>query len=77
MGEKPSEWVEKLPSVKNFNYLGGENLVFNILRSSFDMLGPSEQSLFIDLVVYRPFQLYGSDFLFGFGFSTIWSFRTC
>ena len=54
MGDKPSKWVEKLPRVRNFNYFGGENQVFDILRSSFDLLQQIEQSLFMDLIFLNP-----------------------
>ena len=52
--DKPSEWVKHLPRVRNFSYLSGESPVFDILRSSFDLLRPSQQSLFMDMLFYRP-----------------------
>ena len=55
LGDKPSEWVENLWRVKNFSYLSGGNPMFGILRSSFDLLPLCDQSLFMDLVVYTPF----------------------
>jgi hypothetical protein len=58
LGDKPSEWVENLWRVKNFNYLSGQNPVFGILRSSFDLLPLCEQSLFMDLLFFEP--LYGT-----------------
>ena len=61
-GEKPSEWLEKLPRVRNFIDMGGGNPVFDILRSSFDLLRPSEQNLFMDLVIYRPFDVANCQF---------------
>jgi hypothetical protein len=54
MGDKPSEWVKKLPRVRNFNHFRGENQVFDILRSSFDLLQQTEQSLFMDLLFFLP-----------------------
>jgi hypothetical protein len=50
VGDKPSKWMEKLPRVRNFNYFGKENPVFDILRSSFDLLQQTEQSLFMDVL---------------------------
>lgn len=38
MEKKLSKWLDKLPKLRNFNHLGGKNPVFDILRSSFDML---------------------------------------
>jgi hypothetical protein len=54
VGDRPLEWVKNLTRVKNFSYLSGQNPVFGILRSSFDLLPLSEQSLFMDVVLYRP-----------------------
>ena len=57
VGDKPSEWVKNLSyltRVKNFSYLSGGNPVFGILRSSFDLLPLCEQSLFMDLVFFKP-----------------------
>jgi hypothetical protein len=54
VGDKPSEWVKNLWRVRNFNYLSGQNPVFGILRSSFDLLPRCEQSLFMDLVFFKP-----------------------
>jgi hypothetical protein len=61
VGDKPSEWVKNLWRVKNFNYLPGQNPVFGILRSSFDLHPLCEQSLFMDLVFYGP--NYGPQFI--------------
>jgi hypothetical protein len=36
--------------------------VFDILRSSFDLLPQTERSLFLDLLCYRPFVVEGCDF---------------
>jgi hypothetical protein len=55
VGDKPSKWVENLWRVKNFSYLCGGNPVFDILRSSFDLLPLCEQCLFMDLVFFGPF----------------------
>ena len=52
LSQKPSEWVKNLPRVKNFDYLSGENPVFSILKSSFDLLSPEEQSLSMDVIFY-------------------------
>jgi hypothetical protein len=57
MGNKPSEWVKNLPRAKNFTYFAGENPVFDIMRSSFDLLPLTERSLFLDLLLYRPFKV--------------------
>jgi hypothetical protein len=54
VGDKPSEWVKNLWTVKNFSNLTGENPVFGILRSSFDLLPLCEQCLFMDLVYFQP-----------------------
>jgi hypothetical protein len=62
VGDKPSKWVEKLPRVRNFNHFGGKNPVFDILRSSFDLLQPTEQSLFMDLLLFHPFLVHCSNF---------------
>jgi len=48
-GERPSLWVKKLKMVETFNFLSGENPVFDILRRSFDLLPPSDQTLFMDV----------------------------
>ena len=51
---------EGLPKVRDFNYLQEkENLVFNILRSSFDSLQSIHHCLFMDLVLYRPKRRFG------------------
>lgn len=68
IGEKSSEWVGTFSRVRSFNHLGGGNPVFDILRSSFDMLRPYEQSLFMDLVVFNPFLVY-----FGCDFQSDWA----
>jgi hypothetical protein len=62
MGDKPLEWVKNLPKVRNFSYFAGGNPVFDILRSSFDLLPHTEQSLFLDLLCYRPFIVEGCKF---------------
>jgi len=48
-GETPLEWVKNLPRVRTFGYLSRRNPVFDILRSNFDLLPSSEQSLFMDV----------------------------
>ena len=60
VGDKPSKWVEKLPRIRNFNHFGRENPVFDILRSSFDLLQQTEQSLFMDLLSFNPFSFHGT-----------------
>jgi hypothetical protein len=55
LGGKPSEWVKHLPRVRNFCYFAGENPVFDILRNGFDLLPPIDQTLFLDVVYYKPF----------------------
>jgi len=48
-GENPSLWVKNLPRVRNFNFFSGGNPVFDILRSSFDLLPPRDQAMFMDV----------------------------
>ena len=62
VGERPCEWVKQLPRIRNFSYFAGENPVFDVLRSSFDQLPPTERSLFLDLVIYRPFDVPKCEF---------------
>jgi len=51
-GKNPSEWVQTLSLVWNFNAFSGANEVFDVLRSSFDLLRPIEQALFMDVGVF-------------------------
>ena len=52
LSQKPSEWVKNLPKVRNFDSLLGENPIFSILKSNFDLLSPDEQSLSMDVIFY-------------------------
>lgn len=55
--EEPLEWVN-LSKVRNFSYFSGENPVFDILKSSFDLLPPTEQSLFMDVLLFSPWKFH-------------------
>jgi len=48
-GENPSLWVKHLPRARTFNFLSGGNPMFDIMRSSFDLLPPRDQALFMDV----------------------------
>jgi len=48
-GGNPRDWVEHLPRVRTFSDLSKKNPVFDILRSSFDLLPLSLQTLFMDV----------------------------
>jgi len=50
--ENPSEWVHRLSRVWKSRSFLGENVVFDVLRSSFDLLQPTEQTLFMDVGLY-------------------------
>jgi len=52
--EKPSKWVERLSRVWKSNSFSGKDVVFDVLRSSFDLLQPIEQTIFMDVGLFLP-----------------------